>query len=134
MQGLLGIAVLLLLAYLVSESRRSVDLRYLGVGFLAQVAVAFVFFQIPIIGDVLLYMNAVVATIESAALEGSSFLFGYLGGGGVPFEVDDGSYLYLFAFRVLPNVVVFCVLIAVLWYWKILLFSTTVCYGPQYVI
>ena len=32
----------------------------------------------------------------------------------------EGGYLYLFAFRVLPNVIVFCVLIAVLWYWKIL--------------
>ena len=47
-------------------------------------------------------------------------MFGYLGGGNIPFEVSEGGYLYLFAFRVLPNVIVFCVLIAVLWYWKIL--------------
>jgi len=120
LQGLLGIAVLLLLAWLISENRKSVDLRYLSIGVLVQLAVAFVFFQIPFISDMLLYMNVVVAAIESATLEGSRFLFGYLGGGHEPFAVDDGSYLYLFAFRVLPNVVVFCVLIGVLWYWKIL--------------
>ena len=120
MQGLLGIGVLLLSAWLISENRKSVDLRYLSIGILVQLAVAFVFFQIPFISDMLLYMNVVVASIESATLEGSRFLFGYLGGGQEPFEVDNGSYLYLFAFRVLPNVVVFCVLIAVLWYWKIL--------------
>ena len=120
MQGLLGIVVLLLLAYLFSENRKSVDLRYLSIGLLTQLVVAFVFFQIPIISELLLYMNVVVAVIESATLEGSRFLFGYLGGGGVPFEIDNDSYLYLFAFRVLPNVIVFCVLIAVFWYWKIL--------------
>jgi len=120
LQGLLGIGVLLLSAWLISENRKSVDLRYLSIGILVQLAVAFVFFQIPFISDMLLYMNVVVASIESATLEGSRFLFGYLGGGQEPFEVDNGSYLYLFAFRVLPNVVVFCVLIAVLWYWKIL--------------
>jgi len=120
LQGLLGIVVLLLLAYLFSENRKSVDLRYLSIGLLTQLVVAFVFFQIPIISELLLYMNVVVAVIESATLEGSRFLFGYLGGGGVPFEIDNDSYLYLFAFRVLPNVIVFCVLIAVFWYWKIL--------------
>lgn len=120
MQGLLGIGVLLLSAWLISENRKSVDLRYLSIGVLVQFVVAFVFFQIPFISDILLYMNVVVSSVESATLEGSRFLFGYLGGGREPFEVDDGSYLYLFAFRVLPNVVVFCVLIAVLWYWKIL--------------
>ena len=65
-------------------------------------------------------MNALIAAVEEATLEGSSFLFGYLGGGQEPFQVNDASYLYLFAFRVLPNVIVFCVLIAVLWYWRIL--------------
>ncbi len=120
MQGLLGVCVLLLLAWVISENRKLVDIRYLSVGFIVQLVVAFLFFQVPLMSDLLLYMNVFVAAIESATLEGSSFLFGYLGGGQEPFEIDDGSYLYLFAFRVLPNVVVFCVLIAVLWYWKVL--------------
>ncbi|MDC0214117.1 nucleoside:proton symporter [Gammaproteobacteria bacterium] len=112
--------LLLSFSWLCSENRKLVDLRFLFTGLFVQILLALVFFQIPFISEVLLYMNTLVAAVEGATLEGSSFLFGYLGGGQEPFKVNDGSYLYLFAFRVLPNVIVFCVLIAVLWYWKIL--------------
>ena len=107
-------------AWLCSERRDQIDLRFLGIGLFAQFSLAFLFFQVPLISDILMSLNFIIAAIEAATLEGTRFLFGYLGGGSEPFEVSEGGYLYLFAFRVLPNVIVFCVLIAVLWYWKIL--------------
>ena len=120
MQGLIGIALLIFIGYLFSESRTSIVWRFVLVGVLVQLLLAIIFFQLPIVGDLLFHLNSVVAAIEASTLEGSSFLFGYLGGGQPPFLIEDGSYLYLFAFRVLPNVVVFCVLIAVFWHWGIL--------------
>ena len=120
MQGIFGVLFLLIFAWLCSERRDQIDLRFLGIGLLAQFSLAFLFFQVPLISDILMSLNFIIAAIEAATLEGTRFLFGYLGGGSEPFEVSQGGYLYLFAFRVLPNVIVFCVLIAVLWYWKIL--------------
>ena len=120
MQGIFGVLFLIVFAWLCSERRDQIDVRFLGVGLFAQFSLAFLFFQVPLISDILMSLNFIIAAIEAATLEGTRFLFGYLGGGSEPFEVSEGGYLYLFAFRVLPNVIVFCVLIAVLWYWKIL--------------
>ena len=120
MQGIFGVLFLVIFAWLCSERRDQIDVRFLGIGLFAQFSLAFLFFQVPLISDILMSLNFIVAAIEAATLEGTRFLFGYLGGGSEPFEVSEGGYLYLFAFRVLPNVIVFCVLIAVLWYWKIL--------------
>ena len=120
MQGIFGVLFLIVFAWLCSERRDQIDVRFLGIGLFAQFSLAFLFFQVPLISDVLMSLNFIIAAIEAATLEGTRFLFGYLGGGSEPFEVSEGGYLYLFAFRVLPNVIVFCVLIAVLWYWKIL--------------
>ena len=120
MQGIFGVLFLIVVAWLCSERRDQIDVRFLGIGLFAQFSLAFLFFQVPLISDVLMSLNFIIAAIEAATLEGTRFLFGYLGGGSEPFEVSEGGYLYLFAFRVLPNVIVFCVLIAVLWYWKIL--------------
>ena len=120
MQGILGVLFLIVFAWLCSERRDQIDVRFVGIGLFAQFSLAFLFFQVPLISDILMSLNFIIAAIEAATLEGTRFLFGYLGGGNEPFEVTEGGYLYLFAFRVLPNVIVFCVLIAVLWYWKIL--------------
>ena len=120
MQGIFGVLFLIIFAWLCSERRDQIDVRFLGIGLFAQFSLAFLFFQVPLISDILMSLNFIIAAIEAATLEGTRFLFGYLGGGSEPFEVSEGGYLYLFAFRVLPNVIVFCVLIAVLWYWKIL--------------
>ena len=120
MQGIIGVLFLIVFAWLCSERRDQIDVRFLGIGLFAQFSLAFLFFQVPLVGDILMSLNFIIAAIEAATLEGTRFLFGYLGGGSEPFEVSEGGYLYLFAFRVLPNVIVFCVLIAVLWYWKIL--------------
>ena len=120
MQGIFGVLFLIVFAWLCSERRDQIDVPFLGIGLFAQFSLAFLFFQVPLISDILMSLNFIIAAIEAATLEGTRFLFGYLGGGSEPFEVSEGGYLYLFAFRVLPNVIVFCVLIAVLWYWKIL--------------
>ena len=120
MQGIVGVLFLISFAWICSERRDQVDWRFVGLGLFVQLILAFLFFQVPFISDALMYLNVIVAAIEAATFEGTRFLFGYLGGGNLPFEVSDDAYLYLFAFRVLPNVIVFCALIAVLWYWKIL--------------
>ena len=121
MQAFLGIAVLLGVAYGVSEARHSIAWRFVGVGLVIQFVFAFVFIKVPVVAEALLYLNYAVQAIESATKEGTDFLFGFLGGGAdTPFTVTDNGAMYLFAFRVLPQVIVFSVIVAVLWHWRIL--------------
>ena len=120
MQALVGLVVFLGLAWAVSEGRRNVAFRPVLIGLFLQFLLALLLFKIDWIAKALGSMNSIVAALEAATVQGSSFLFGYLGGGEAPFEVARASATYLFAFRVLPQVIVFSVVIAILWYWRVL--------------
>ena len=120
MQALLGIAALVGFAWALSESRREVRWRMVGVGLVLQLVLAFVLLRVPFFSESLLLLNSVVHAIERATVTGASFVFGYLSGGPQPFEVSAQGALYLFAFRVLPQILIFSVLVALFWYWRIL--------------
>ena len=120
MQAILGIAVLLGLAWLVSENRRGLDWRMLVTALAMQFALAALLLKAPVLSDMLLAVNGLVRAVEQATQAGTGFVFGYLGGGPVPFEVNVESALYLFSFRVLPQILVFSALVAILWHWRIL--------------
>jgi concentrative nucleoside transporter, CNT family len=120
MQALLGIGVLLGFAWLVSEDRRGVAVRGVAVGLTIQFALALVLLRFEPVRNTLLLANHVVYGIEAATRAGTSFVFGFLGGAEPPFEVTAASQIYIFAFRILPQIIVFSVLVALLWYWRIL--------------
>ena len=120
MQAILGILLMLGIAWLCGENRRLLPWRLILTGLLIQFLLAFVLIRIQWISEALLLLNHLVAAIEQATLAGTQFLFGYIGGGGLPFEPTPNAATYLFAFRVLPQVIVFSVIIAILWYWRIL--------------
>lgn len=120
MQAILGIGFLLLATWAVSEARREVRWRPVVVGLLIQLVLTFLLLRVPFVSESLLVLNKVVYAIESATAAGTGFVFGYLGGGELPFAVSAEGALYIFAFRVLPQILVFSVLVAVLWYWRIL--------------
>ncbi len=123
LQAIIGIAALLALAWLFGERRR--EIRYLQVlaGLAVQVALAFALLNIPQVRDALLLLNHVVLAIETATTAGTSLMFGFLGGDAAPFLFVEGSSeatLKIFAFRILPQILVFSVIVAVLWYWRVL--------------
>jgi CNT family concentrative nucleoside transporter len=55
-------------------------------------------------------------------MKGTTFVYGYLGGGTPPFAVTNPGTLATFAFQVLPLVIVMSALSALLWYWRVLPF------------
>ena len=121
MQSVLGICVFILLAWLLSERRVSVEWRLPVIGCALQLVLAYAFLNVSVIAQALLWVNALVSAVEQATLSGTTFLFGYLGGGDAEFLGLDRTQLpYLFAFRVLPQVVVFSALVAILWHWQVL--------------
>lgn len=67
-------------------------------------------------------LTGVVAVLQEVTNEGAQFVFGYLAGGPVPFEIDPeaGGGTFLFAFQALPMVIVLSALSALLWRWRVL--------------
>lgn len=120
MQAAFGIVVLLGLAWLLSENRRRVHVRLILVGLFLQFVLAGVLLRFEPMRDALLIANYAISGIERATTAGTSFVFGFLGGGETPYEVTRENATYLFAFRVLPQILVFSVLVAIGWYWRIL--------------
>ncbi|MEC8233362.1 MAG: NupC/NupG family nucleoside CNT transporter [Pseudomonadota bacterium] len=111
MVSLLGIALLLAIAFALSSAKRSINWRTVGGAFAIQASVgAFVLYSEP--GkEVLLAATQFVANIIAYSQEGINFLFGPIG---------DKSISFIFAFNVLPVIVFFSALIAVLYHLKVM--------------
>lgn len=120
MYGAIGILVVLLVAWLVSEKKREVRYVPILITLGVQLALAAILLRVPIVSEALASLNAVVGAITHSTREGTSFVFDYIGGGALPFELTTEDPPFIFAFQLLPQVLVFAVLVALLWYWRVL--------------
>jgi len=119
-QGLFGLAVFIALAWLVSENRGAFSWRRVVAGLAVQFAIALVFLQVSWAGEAMFALNRVVDGLMLATQAGTSFVFGYVGGGPAPFDVTDATASFSLAFQSLPIVLVVSALAALLWYWRVL--------------
>ncbi len=122
LRGILGIAALTALAWLLSENRRRVAGRVIGWGLGLQFLFAVLLLKVPACRDLLGQLNRVVRAIERASHEGGSFVFGYLTGGPAPFQTADGANAApaLFFFGPLMMLIVVGALSAVLFHFGVL--------------
>ena len=120
LQSLLGICVLIAAAWALSEDRRVFHWRVVVGTLLLQAALALVLLKLPMVRDWLFRLNGLVSVLSSATGAGTSFIFGYLGGGPAPFTVTHPTAMVNLAFGILPLVMVISALSAILWHWRIL--------------
>ena len=109
MFGLIGIAVFVGLAWALSDARRAVCWRTVGTAFALQIGIGALVFGVPQGRDALAWLSARVEDAIGAGKAGVDFLFGSL-------TADGGPAGFVFALRVLPMIVFFSSLIAVLYY------------------
>lgn len=121
-QGLIGIGFILTIAWFLSENRKDrPGWRWVAGAIAIQFILAIAIVRIPVIWDVIGLANNGVQAIERATLAGSSYMFGYAGGGELPFVLKEGAPPPLIiAFQILPLVIVFSALAALFWHWRIL--------------
>jgi concentrative nucleoside transporter, CNT family len=121
-QGLIGLAAILLLAWAISEDRAArPSWRWIGGALLLQFAIALVVTRVPLVWTLVGYANSAVSAIEAATLVGSSYMFGYTGGAPIPFLLKPGAEPpVVIAFQILPLIIVFSALSALLWHWGVL--------------
>lgn len=121
-QGLVGIALILAVAWAASEDRRAMPgWRWIAGALAMQLAIALAFIRVPLVWRAVEAINAGVSAIERATLAGSSYMFGYLGGAELPFVLKPGvAPPMVIAFQVLPLIIVFSALTALFWHWGVL--------------
>jgi len=119
-QSMLGFAAFIGMAWLMSESRRRVNVKLVIVGILLQFTTALVLTKIPISREIFLLLNRMVIALQEATAAGTSFVFGYLGGGRLPFVEKYPGSSFILAFQALPMVLLMSALSSLLFYWKVL--------------
>jgi CNT family concentrative nucleoside transporter len=122
LRGVIGIAVLIGLAWAISENRRGhPGWRWIAGALAMQGLLAVLIVRVPVVWEAVGLVNQAVSAIEQATLKGSSYMFGYIGGSELPFVLKDGAQPPLvIAFQILPLVIVFSALSALLWHWGVL--------------
>jgi concentrative nucleoside transporter, CNT family len=115
-----GLALLVALAWALSENRFSVRWRIVIAGVALQVALAALLLLIPALRDAVFKLNVPLQALERATQEGTTFVFGYLAGGTPPFAETHPQASFVLAFRALPLVLVVSALSALLFHWRIL--------------
>lgn len=123
-QALFGIVVFVAIAVVLSEQRTLPGWRLLVAGLGLQFLFAFAVFNLNFLQQILGLINRGVNAVVNATESGTLFIFGYLGGDPLnvdyPFSISEPGATMILAFRILPLVLMFTVLSAILWHYRVL--------------
>lgn len=120
LQSALGFLGILTLAWALSEGRRSVPWQKVAWGVALQFFLALVLLKIPLSQQGLHALNTVAEGLTQATRDGTAFVFGYLGGGALPFTVDGPGSSFVLAFQALPLILIISALSALLFHWNVI--------------
>ncbi|MBS1644240.1 MAG: NupC/NupG family nucleoside CNT transporter [Bacteroidetes bacterium] len=116
--GLIGIVLILGLAYLFSNNRKRINRRLVVSGLLLQTGIAILVFKVPFINKAFQFLGKGMEKIEGFAKEGANFVYG--GIGAMDFSGKTVNYsapgTFVFAFNITATIILVCVLVAVFYY------------------
>jgi CNT family concentrative nucleoside transporter len=120
LQSVVGVVAIIVIAFAVSENRRAVSWRQVGIGLAVTFLLALLMLKVPQVKYAFVWIEQAVEAIAAATKAGTSFVFGYVGGGPLPFELKSPGANFSLAFQALPVVLVMSVLSSLLFYWGIM--------------
>lgn len=112
LRGLLGMAALIFLGFILSTDRRNIPWRTVFVGLLIQVLLAIGVLYVPVIRIIFEFFGQIFVKILDFTKAGSEFLLGDL--------MDVETYGFIFLFQVLPTIIFFSALTSLLFFWGII--------------
>lgn len=120
LQSVFGMFGLLVIAFALSEDRRAVSFRQAALGLGLTVLLAVLLIKIPQLKLAFAAIGNAVDAVATATRAGTGFVFGYLGGGPLPFELKVPGNEFILALQALPVVLVMSVLTTLMFHWGIL--------------
>ncbi len=115
-RAILGAGLIIALCWAMSENRKIFPWRLAFGAMAVQAFLLVLLFAVPASQGFLNGVNAAVDGLNAATMEGTKFVFGYLGGGEAPYQLakPGAPPPFVFAFQVLPLILVISALSAVL--------------------
>ena len=120
LRGIIGIVVLIGVAYLFSSHRKKIDWKLVIAGLLLQVIIAILVLKVPFVRSAFDFIGAGFVKFLSFATNGAEFLFGDLARNSNAASDTKHNLGFLFAFQALPTVIFFSSVTAGLYYLGIL--------------
>jgi CNT family concentrative nucleoside transporter len=114
LRGIIGIIVLLGIAYLLSSQRKAIKWRTILIGLSLQFLLAFGVLKIGWVKQVFNVMGGFFTAVLEFTESGSLFLFGNL------IDASNPTIGYVFALQILPTIVFFSALTSILYYFGII--------------
>ncbi|MBK9397851.1 MAG: hypothetical protein IPN55_11705 [Saprospiraceae bacterium] len=108
-RGILGLVFLLFICYLFSANRKNIDWKLVGTGVLIQILFGLAILRLPFVTNIFQFFSDAFVKLINLSHEGTAFIFGRLAD-------PSGSWAYVFAVQVLPNIIFFAALSSVLYY------------------
>jgi len=122
LQSALGLIAFPIVALAFASGPKRLNFKLLASAIGLQFVLAFLFLKVSIFQDVFSALNSAVLSLQAATNAGTSFVFGFIGGGEAPFEVTKPQNSFVLAFQAFPLVIVIGALTALLSYWRVLPF------------
>lgn len=116
LQGALALATLLAIAFALSENRRAIPLRVVLGGVALQIALALLFTKFPPAVAAILKLTHGVEALQRATDAGTALVFGFLGGGPLPYAETKQGASFILAFRAFPMVLTISALATLMFY------------------
>lgn len=116
--GLIGIVLILGIAFLCSNNKRKINYRLVVTGILLQAAIGFLVFKVPVVHDFFSILGKGMAKIEGFAKEGANFVYGGIGTYDFTGQVTNFTApgTFVFAFNITATIILVCVLVAIFYY------------------
>ena len=119
LRGGIGIAIIVLIAFILSSQRRKIDWKLVATGLLLQIIIGVCVLKVPIVRTGFDYVGAGVVRFLGFASNGAQFLFGDLAKNSQALQANH-NLGFLFAFQALPTVIFFSAVTSGLYYLGVL--------------
>ncbi|PUZ25944.1 NupC/NupG family nucleoside CNT transporter [Chitinophaga parva] len=122
-QGLVGIVLILGIAYLCSNNRKKINFRLVFSGMALQVVIALLVFKVPPVTLFFQWLGRGMGKIEQFAHQGASFVYGGIGVFTPDGKVDNygtAASGFVFAFNVTATIVLVCALVAIFYHFGVM--------------
>ena len=121
-QGLIGVAVIFGIAFLVSNNRSKINYRLIASGLLLQLIIAILILKVEPVKYFFQRLGSIITHIEAFAKQGAGFVYGGLmtndfNGGSIPYAAPG---VFVFGFSVLATIILVCVIVAIFYHFGIM--------------
>ena len=118
--GIFGIVVILGICYLMSNNKKQINYKTVGVGLFLQIALAVFILKVPFGVKIFEFFAKLINKVLEASVEGSNFVFGWLTNS--PDKITElfQSHNYIFALILMSTMILIMVLVNILYFYGIM--------------